>query len=199
MRKRKRLAGDTGSSIPVTAPANSGVDARYTLDFHSRHGHLAWARRNHTYREPNGARAWPVKSPTEKRILSEQMPDAWRYEEQRKFLMEFSEEKIRSVLARSWSSQTAIQWKPDNPALGQCNATAILIKDMFGGQILKTRYQEGTHFYNEIDGRRYDFTDSQFSSQIEYDDLESSSDEAARSVTETEMEILRNAFQTFYK
>lgn len=115
------------------------------------------------------------------------------------FLMEFSEQKIRSVLARSWSSQTAIQWQPDNPALGQCNATAILIKELFGGRILKTRYQEGTHFYNEIDDCRYDFTDSQFTSQIAYDDLQSSSDEVARGVTKTEMETLRNAFRTFYQ
>ena len=113
--------------------------------------------------------------------------------------MEFSEEKIRSALAKSWSSQTAIQWKPDNPALGQCNVTALLIEELFGGRILKTKLQEGSHFYNEVDGHRYDFTNSQFTSQMEYDDLQSTREEAKRGVTPDEMETLKNAFQTFYR
>ena len=113
--------------------------------------------------------------------------------------MEFNEEKIRSALASSWSSQTAIQWKPENPALGQCNVTVLLIEELFGGLILKTRLQEGYHFYNEIDHHRYDFTDSQFTSQIEYDDLPSSRAEAERGTSPDELETLKNAFQTFYQ
>lgn len=113
--------------------------------------------------------------------------------------MEFSEKKIRSALSKSWSPQTAIQWKPENPALGQCNVTALLIEEMFGGRILKTKLQEGYHYYNEIKGYRYDFTDSQFTSQMEYDDLQSSREEAERGVTIDEMEALKNAFQTFFR
>ena len=88
---------------------------------------------------------------------------------------------------------------PGNPALGQCNVTALLIEELFGGRILKTRLQEGYHYYNEIDGYRYDFSDSQFTSQVEYDDLQSSREEAERTVTKDEMETLKNAFQTFYR
>ncbi|OEU49333.1 MAG: hypothetical protein BA866_02185 [Desulfobulbaceae bacterium S5133MH15] len=80
--------------------------------------------------------------------------------------MDFNEKEIREAFGKSWSSKTAIQWQPDNPALGQCNVTALLVDELFGGRILKTKLQEGLHFYNEINGIRYDFTDSQFKSQI---------------------------------
>ena len=112
--------------------------------------------------------------------------------------MEFIEKNIRSTLSRSWSSQTPIQWKPDNPALGQSNVTSLLVEELFGGQILKTKLQEGFHFYNEINGHRYDFTDSQFTYQIEYDDIRSSREEAEQGITASEMKALRKAFQTLY-
>ena len=112
--------------------------------------------------------------------------------------MEFSERKIISALYDSWSSQTAIQWSPGNPALGQCNVTSLLIENLFGGRILKTRYREGFHFYNEIDGRRYDFTASQFTAPVDYDDIPSSRKEAERSITKSELEALKNAFRVYY-
>ena len=112
--------------------------------------------------------------------------------------MQFSEDKIRTALLQSWSLETAIQWQPDKPALGQCNVTALLIEEIFGGKILKTGFENIFHFYNEIDGRRYDFTDSQFDSPIEYEDLQSSPDEAWQGIPANEMATLRKAFQTFY-
>jgi hypothetical protein len=110
----------------------------------------------------------------------------------------FDEERVRSALSNSWSPQTAIQWRPDIPALGQCNVTALLVNELFGGRILKTRQRDSVHYYNEIDGRRYDFTDSQFDSRIEYDDEQSSRAEVERGVSRDEMNTLRNAFRTFY-
>ncbi|HKJ54336.1 MAG TPA: hypothetical protein VKB27_22770 [Gammaproteobacteria bacterium] len=112
--------------------------------------------------------------------------------------MDFDEEKILSALSSSWSPQTAIQWRPDNPALGQCNVTALLVNELFGGRILKTRHRESVHYYNEIDGQRYDFTSSQFTSPIEYDDELSARTEIQRGITPDEMHTLRNAFRTFY-
>lgn len=112
--------------------------------------------------------------------------------------MEFCEPEILSALFDSWSPQSAIQWRSDNPALGQCNATSMLIEELFGGRILKTRYREGFHFYNETDGRRYDFTASQFASRVEYDDIWSSRQEAARSIGSNELEALRKAFRVYY-
>lgn len=113
--------------------------------------------------------------------------------------MEFNENEIRAALAKSWSSETAIQWQADNPALGQCNVTALLVDELFGGRILKTKLEEGFHFYNETRGRRYDFTDSQFEFRIEYDDLESNREEAEKGATHEEIKSLRNAFSNHYK
>ena len=36
----------------------------------------------------------------------------------------------------------------------------MLIFDIFGGEILKTHYKNGWHFYNRINGKRIDFTRS---------------------------------------
>lgn len=74
----------------------------------------------------------------------------------------FDEQMIRAALYRAWSRETAVQWTPENPASGQCNVTAAVIHDLFGGDILRTPIDDIWHYYNRIDGRRFDFTDSQF-------------------------------------
>ncbi len=76
--------------------------------------------------------------------------------------MVFDEGKIRAALPLSWSLDTAVQWTEDNPASGQCNVTAAVIHDLFGGEILRTRLPGVWHYYNRINGERVDLTDSQF-------------------------------------
>ncbi len=75
---------------------------------------------------------------------------------------EFDEERVREALEQAWSLETAKQWSPENPANGQCNVTAAVIHDLYGGEILRTRYPTVWHYYNRIDGQRLDLTDSQF-------------------------------------
>ena len=53
-----------------------------------------------------------------------------------------------------------------------------MINDLYRGEILKTELEEGWHFYNEINKKRYDFTESQFPSSIEYMDVPSNREEA---------------------
>ena len=74
----------------------------------------------------------------------------------------YDEVMIRDALRSAWSLETAVQWTPENPASGQCNVTAAVIYDLFGGEILRTRLPDVWHYYNRIDGQRVDFTDSQF-------------------------------------
>ena len=77
--------------------------------------------------------------------------------------MTFDEEKVREALHKSWSLQTARQWTKDRPFAGQCNVTAAVAADLFGGEILKTPWNERTdHYYNRIDGQVHDLTDDQF-------------------------------------
>lgn len=112
--------------------------------------------------------------------------------------MAIDEQRILAALYHSWSIVTAAQWSSDNPARGQCNVTALLVHDMFGGDIHKTPQADGEHFYNRIDGERFDFTSSQFEQPIAYADVESSREEAANGATRHELTTLRQAFEKHY-
>ncbi|WP_072391269.1 hypothetical protein [Hyphomicrobium sp. CS1BSMeth3] len=108
--------------------------------------------------------------------------------------MNFDPERVALALAKSWSLHSARQWTKENPAAGQCNVTALLMQELFGGELLKTRLPEGDHFYNRIDGRRYDFTASQFGQPIAYADVPASRTEAEQGASAAELEALRAAF-----
>lgn len=109
--------------------------------------------------------------------------------------MTFKSDAILAALQRSWSSESAKQWTVDNPANGQCNVTTILIYKLYGGEILKTPLHEGDHFYNRIDGVRFDFTASQFAQPIEYADIPTDLQDAERGATDAELQALRSVFQ----
>jgi hypothetical protein len=93
-------------------------------------------------------------------------------------------------LRAAWSTATSRKCRPDNPAAGQCSVTALVIQDELGGEILKTDVDGAWHFYNRIDGRRIDFTMSQFDSPIGYDDLPSSRQEALADTSIKQYELL---------
>ncbi len=109
--------------------------------------------------------------------------------------MTFDPSQIARALSLSWSLDTARQWTATNPAAGQCNVTALLVHERFGGELLKTPLPEGDHYYNRIDGRRYDFTESQFGEPIAYVDLPASQSDAERGATAAELAALREAFE----
>jgi hypothetical protein len=93
-------------------------------------------------------------------------------------------------LRRSWSVETGRHWRPENPASGQCGVTALIVQDQFGGEIIKTDVDGAWHFYNLIDGKRVDFTMSQFDSPIGYDDLPSGRAEALGDCSQEQYELL---------
>lgn len=111
--------------------------------------------------------------------------------------MSFDPDEVQSALRRAWSLSTASQWTADNPAAGQCNVTSLLIHELFGGELLKTPLPAGDHFYNRIEGRRYDFTASQFDQPIVYMDLSASRADAEREATSDQLAELRAAFQDY--
>ena len=76
-------------------------------------------------------------------------------------------------LIRVWcreSSYTPHEWTPLNPAWGQCAATALAVKELRGGHIVRCRAElpDGRvipHYFNILpDGREYDLTLRQFPS-----------------------------------
>jgi hypothetical protein len=54
----------------------------------------------------------------------------------------------------------------------------LVVQDCFGGDILTTKTSGGTHFYNLIDGVKWDLTARQFLEPIPYDDTPSSREAA---------------------
>ena len=101
---------------------------------------------------------------------------------------------VEAALPSSWSIKTSGGWQAHNPARGQCNVTALLVNDLYGGDILKTPLPDGDHFYNRINGDRIDFTAEQFDSPIGYVDLPSDRTEALAGTTLEKYEALRSAF-----
>nr|WP_245309494.1 hypothetical protein [Bradyrhizobium retamae] len=68
--------------------------------------------------------------------------------------------------------------------------TALVVQAQLGGEILKTDVNGAWHFYNQVDGRRVDFTMSQFDSPIGYDDQPSNRQEALDDTSMKQYELL---------
>jgi hypothetical protein len=76
--------------------------------------------------------------------------------------------------------------------------TALLIHELFGGELLKTGLPEGDHFYNCVHGVRYDFTADQFDTPITCADIVTSRADAKRGATSAELQALRAAFSGYF-
>ncbi|WP_233833863.1 YunG family protein [Paraburkholderia sp. ZP32-5] len=102
--------------------------------------------------------------------------------------------ELYRAIARVWSGDTSSPtnaWSPSNPAQNHCSITSLIVNDHFGGEILTTRTTGGTHFYNLIDGRRWDLTVSQFAEPVPYDDAHSSREAALADTSPQKYELLK--------
>ncbi|MCI4127245.1 YunG family protein [Bacillus haynesii] len=102
-------------------------------------------------------------------------------------------EQIMKALYKSWSLDSSSKWSQDNPAKGQCGVIALVVNDVLGGEIRKTKLPEGWHFYNFINGKRYDLTVSQFKEDILYMDIPSNRDEAFSDTNEKQYSYLKRS------
>lgn len=79
-------------------------------------------------------------------------------------------DKVIAAIEQSWSRYTAFdtdEWTEDNPARGQCVVSALVIQDLLGGELQKTKVNYGgtieSHYRNILpDGRMIDATRSQY-------------------------------------
>ena len=72
---------------------------------------------------------------------------------------------LYEALTHSWQANTAYPsdqkyWSREVPSYGQCAITAMLVYDMFGGELYRTK--DHGHYYNRIDGHWVDLTAHQF-------------------------------------
>lgn len=102
---------------------------------------------------------------------------------------------LQKALLESWSIHSSSKWTKENPAKGQCGVTALVVNDILGGHIKKTLLFEGWHFYNEINGVRYDFTVSQFNEEIRYLDIFSNRKEAFLDTNHKQYDYLKQSVE----
>lgn len=79
--------------------------------------------------------------------------------------------ELKEFLSYSWSKDTCSpglrnEWNEDNPSLGQCAITALIVNDIFGGKIMRCMASSGSHYYNLIDDKIVDLTKEQFLDEI---------------------------------
>ncbi|EOQ13718.1 hypothetical protein KQ3_01084 [Bacillus cereus B5-2] len=107
--------------------------------------------------------------------------------------------RIYEALIKSWSIETSSKWTIENPAKGQCGVTALVVQDIYGGEIKKTKVREVWHCYNFIDGQRFDFTEAQFNENLNYMDVESNREEAFADTNEKQYSILKEKIMKEFK
>ncbi|WP_244642462.1 hypothetical protein [Phyllobacterium sp. 628] len=99
--------------------------------------------------------------------------------------------ELYQALKSAWSTESSGSWSADNPAKGQCSVTSLVVQDLFGGSILKTKTHGGTHFYNVIDGVRWDLTVSQFDRPIPFEDRPAMREDAMADTSEQLYQALK--------
>lgn len=59
---------------------------------------------------------------------------------------------VIEALELSWCAATSADsnWTPTNPTLGQCAVTALVIKDLYGGDLLRCSVGSTSHYWNRI-------------------------------------------------
>ena len=80
-------------------------------------------------------------------------------------LMKWKE--LKDLFYRSFSKETCSEglrnkWSIDNPSLGHCAVTALILNDIYGGKIMRCMASTGSHYYNMIDDELVDLTVEQF-------------------------------------
>ena len=68
---------------------------------------------------------------------------------------------------KGWCKETAHPayqkiWSEDNPSAGQCAVTALVVQDLYGGDIYSCKVGRNSHFINIIADKIVDMTADQF-------------------------------------
>lgn len=80
---------------------------------------------------------------------------------------------LEAAMRDAWSLETcdptdAASWTPENPSLGQCAVTALVVHDLVGGRLLEAEVlnadgsPQGFHYWNRLAGLDIDLTRAQF-------------------------------------
>lgn len=81
---------------------------------------------------------------------------------------------LRTELQRRWCAETSFwpdEWTPDRPSFGQCAVTALIVRDRFGGEVLRTVNEGAIHYWNRVDDIDVDLTRDQFDTWAPEDEV----------------------------
>ena len=106
--------------------------------------------------------------------------------------------KLYNIFKKCWSIESSTKWEEANPAKGQCQVTALVFHDYFGGIILKTNVNGEWHFYNRINNQVLDLTSVQFDTPIDYQDIEATAEEALIYCSREQYKYLKKQFALHY-
>ena len=75
--------------------------------------------------------------------------------------------ELERIIKLSWTKETCYpenqnDWNTNNPSLGQCATTALIVNDFMGGKIMRCMCNNISHYYNKINGNIIDLTSEQF-------------------------------------
>ncbi len=118
--------------------------------------------------------------------------------------------ELTKKFEESWSLESAHpesqnQWSNENKSLGQCAVTALIIYDMFGGEIAKNK--QFNHLWNILpDGSQQDFSRNQFKGdnvdftidEITTKDKELNHEKASDANTVERYELLKQKFSYYW-
>jgi hypothetical protein len=101
---------------------------------------------------------------------------------------------VQKALNQTWNSVNYSRFRTGETADNQSGIISQLIYDVFGGEILKTHYKKGWHFYNRVDGKRIDFSIS----EIEESHPDNHLDDLLSTPEETHNYFTQEDYSTFY-
>lgn len=83
--------------------------------------------------------------------------------------MDITSNQLESALKKAWSKETCYfksleDWRHDNPCIGHCTITALIVQDYFWGDIVFCNHQD--HYRNKLpNGDIIDMTKDQMSEE----------------------------------
>jgi len=96
---------------------------------------------------------------------------------------------LEAALATAWARETSADpegWREENRAWGQCAVTALLVQDVYGGEIRRGEVGSISHYWNVLpSGNEVDLTKQQFGPDVEIDNVQLRTREYLLSHTDT--------------
>jgi hypothetical protein len=79
-------------------------------------------------------------------------------------------EELNARLSVAWCRDTSTEpnkWTNENPALGQCAVTALVVQDELGGELVRAIVNGISHYWNRLEsGEEVDLTRRQFRDDV---------------------------------